>query len=291
MDTISIVVDIYRQLLVQLKNGVIPISLRTSAIVGTVQDDPFDNWIEMNIRKVLPENYEVVHSGSLTTPDIVIRNKSNGSLLGLEIKKLIQMPNGKDPRGLTIDYNSCLPCGSALIKIGKETVVIPCFYLFALLSNDSSSIVSLILMDGDFLNYDFNLHKKAKFANITEYKHGPYGEGSIRHRRMYTYPNPLNYKLEFFHLRQIIVAKKQDFEKASELGNITEVIIREDIFKNSFYYLIKDETKAEQKNVKINELPVLTNVFKDCKNRKGKERSASMPFLEPLNNKENDKTD
>ena len=68
MDTLKIVIDIYRQLLVQLKDGVIPISLRTPSIVGTVQDDPFDNWIELNIRKVLPANYEVVHSGSLTTP-------------------------------------------------------------------------------------------------------------------------------------------------------------------------------------------------------------------------------
>ena len=54
-------------------------------------------------------------------------------------------------------------------------------------------MVTTILMDGDFLNYDFELHKDAKYANQSEYDHGPYGEGSIRHRRMYTYPNPLNY--------------------------------------------------------------------------------------------------
>ena len=155
MNSIQIVERIYVELSTKVSKGVIPIFLRPPSLVGTVQDDPFDRWVGDEIKRVLPE-IEVFHAGKLTTPDIVLRHKPSNSLLGLEVKKLIQQANGKDPRGLTIDYNSCLPCGKALVKVGPDTVEIPCFYLFALLSNDSSSMVTSILMDGDFLNYDFD---------------------------------------------------------------------------------------------------------------------------------------
>ena len=80
------------------------------------------------------------------TPDLIIRDRISGLCIGLEIKKLIQKQTGADSRGLTIDYNSCLPCGSTLIKIGNDTIVIPCYYLFALLNYESTHIVSLILL-------------------------------------------------------------------------------------------------------------------------------------------------
>ncbi len=173
--------------------------------IGTVQDDPFDKWIEQELRNCLPSNMEIFHSGALTTPDLVIRDMNSGVIVGLEIKKLIQKTNGSDSRGMTIDYNSCLPCGSAMIRVGAETIVIPCFYFFALLDCWSKNIVTLIVMDGGFLNYDFDLHKESKYSNYTEYNHGPYAEGSVRHRKMYTYPNPLNAKITEFHLRQILI--------------------------------------------------------------------------------------
>lgn len=284
MDSINIVLELYRHLISQLDNGNIPVDLRSKNIIGTVQDDPFDHWIEENIKESLPDNFEIFHSGSLTTPDIIIRDKDTGAILGLEIKKLIQKENGADPRGMTIDFNSSLPCGTTLIKIGEETIEIPCFYLFALLNVNSDAIVTLIIMDGDFLNYDFNLHKKAKFANISEYNHGPYGEGSVRHRRMYTYPNPLNWKLSFFHLRHIVVAKKHDLEVAKETSYSSEIIVRDDIYDNSFFYLIKDETRGDLKNVDFEKIPLLKDVFAACKARTEKERSASLPVLPPLEN-------
>lgn len=284
MNSINIVLELYRHLISQLDNGKIPVDLRSKNIIGTVQDDPFDHWIEENIKESLSDNFEIFHSGSLTTPDIIIRAKDTGAILGLEIKKLIQKENGADPRGMTIDFNSSLPCGTTLIKIGEETIEIPCFYLFALLNVDSDSIVTLIIMDGDFLNYDFNLHKKAKFANISEYNHGPYGEGSVRHRRMYTYPNPLNWKLSFFHLRHIVVAKKHDLEVVKETSYSSEIIVRDDIYDNSFFYLVKDETRDEFKNVDFEKIPVLKDVFAACKARTEKERSASLPVLPPLEN-------
>lgn len=183
-------------------------------------------------------------------------------------------------RGMTIDYNSCLPCGSTLIKIGAETIIIPCYYLFALLDIKSSNIVTLIILDGDFLNYDFELHKESKYANITEYNHGPYGEGSVRHRRMYTYPNPLNSKISEFHLRQIFIAKKPELEKIKEDKNITEEIIRADKYGNSFFYYLKDETIGSKSSK--GSLKTLTDIFDACKLRTPKERTASIPSIPKL---------
>ncbi len=258
----------------------IPIDLRARAVVGTVQDDPFDAWVELEIRNALPNTFEIFHSGSLTTPDLIVRDKTSGTIVGLEVKKLIQKANGSDSRGMTIDYNSCLPCGSTMIKIGAETIIIPCFYLFALLDSASSNIVTLIMLDGDFLNYDFELHKASKYSNFTEYNHGPYGEGSVRHRKMYTYPNPLNSKISDFHLRQILIAKKNDLEKIKQDKGISEAVIRTDKFGNAFHYYLKDETKAAISSK--GRLKTLTDIFDACKMRSPKERTASIPSIPKL---------
>jgi len=280
MTELDVILQIYRALISKNTKKGVPVDMRVKSLVGTVQDDPFDSWIEVEIKNALPDSFEVFHSGTLTTPDLVIRDKKTGNTVGLEIKKLIQKSNGSDSRGLTIDYNSCLPCGSTLIKIGDETIIIPCFYLFALLDIDSKNIVTLILLDGDFLNYDFELHKESKYSNYTEYNHGPYGEGSVRHRKMYTYPNPLNSKISEFHLRQILVAKKIDLEKIKATNSITEQIIRVDKFGNSFYYYLKDE--ANSKKTKGN-LKTLTDIFDACKLRTPKERTAAIPTIPQLN--------
>ncbi len=280
MTELDIILQIYRALISKNKKKGIPVDMRVKSIVGTVQDDPFDTWIEVEIKNALPNTFEVFHSGTLTTPDLVIRDKKTGNTVGLEIKKLIQKSNGSDSRGLTIDYNSCLPCGSTLIKIGEETIIIPCFYLFALLDIESKNIVTLILLDGDFLNYDFELHKESKYSNYTEYNHGPYGEGSVRHRKMYTYPNPLNSKISEFHLRQILVAKKTELEKIKATNSVTEQIIRVDKYGNSFYYYLKDETNSKTTK---GDLKTLTDIFDACKQRTPKERTAAIPSIPPLN--------
>lgn len=180
---LEVINTLYQSLISKISNNGIPVDLRPNEVVGTVQDDPFDCWMENLFKELLPDNLEIFHAGKLTTPDLIIRDKKSNTIIGLEIKKLIQQRDGKDSRGLTMDYNSCLPCGHTLVKIGKDTVVIPCYYLFALLNPDSTEIITLIMMDGDFLNYDFELHKESKYSNFTEYNHGPFGEGSVRHRK------------------------------------------------------------------------------------------------------------
>ena len=277
MNAIQIVERIYTEFSARIERGVIPISMRAPSLIGTVQDDPFDSWVGNEIKEFLPD-VEVFCTGKLTTPDIVLRHKPSNSILGLEVKKLIQRVNGKDPRGLTIDFNSCLPCGKALVKIGQDTVEVPCFYLFALLQIDSTSIVTSILMDGDFINYDFDLHKEAKYANQSEYGHGPYGEGSVRHRRMYTYPNPLNYKMSFFHLRHILVVKQHDLSTLAtrEVG-CTDLIIRDDKYQNSFHYVVIDDLKSCP--LPINQIPVRRDIFQACRSRRPRDRTAAMPRL------------
>jgi hypothetical protein len=131
-------------------------------------------------------------------------------------------------------------------------------------------------MHGDFINYDFNLHKNAKVANQTEYNHGPYGEGSVRHRAMYTYPNPLNHKLKCFHTRKVFVTKQLDCEKLKLSHLVTEVVSREDIYKNTFYYNIIDNGKKDD-SVKPE---LITDIFAGCKARVARTRSSgSIPTL------------
>lgn len=278
MEELKIIDTIYNALVGNRSLKGIPIHLRSRSTVGTVQDDPFDIWISHEITSALPPSFEVFHSGSLTTPDLIIRDKDSGTLVGLEIKTLIQKSNGSDSRGLTIDYNSSLPCGSAMIKLGNDTIVIPCYYLFALLDNSSRYIVTLIIMDGDFLNYDYDLYKEAKYANYTEYGHGPYNEGSVRHRKMYTYPNPLNSKISEFFLRMILVAKKSNFDKLSDSQHISEQIVRSDRFGNDFYYYLKDVNNLNNPST----LDTLKDIFDECKKRKPKARTAAMPTIPPL---------
>ena len=275
----DIILAIYRALISHNTANGIPVKLRPVSLVGSVQDDPFDCWIEEEIRRTLSDSFEVFHSGQLTTPDLVIRDKNTGLVVGLEIKKLIQNNKGKDPRGMTLDYNSCLPCGKAMVKVGGDTIIVPCYYLFALLSPMSDRIITLIILDGDFINYDFELHKEAKYSNYTEYSHGPYGEGSVRHRKMYTYPNPLNSQLEMFHLHQLLVVKKSSLEMRPEAQNVKEQIIRTDKYGNSFYYSLVDETNSENKPKR---LVTLTNIFDACKQRKPKERVAYIPEIPKL---------
>lgn len=277
MSELEIIDAIYMAIVANRSKIGIPIHLRTRSVVGTVQDDPFDNWISDEIKVALNDQVEVFHSGTLTTPDLIIRDKRTGTLVGIEVKTLIQKANGSDPRGLTMDYNSSLPCGSAMIKQGKDTVIIPCYYLFALLDTASRYIVTLIIADGDFLNFDIDLYKAAKYANYTEYEHGPYAEGSVRHRRMYTYPNPLNSRIAELHARMVLIAKKASFDKLGDRSFLTEQIIRVDKHNNEFFYLLKDVTIPAQK--KTRSLPTLLDIFKDCKKRQPKERTAAMPII------------
>ena len=255
-----------------------------------VQDDPFDWWAQDQVIAALggrTGGFEIAHAGSLTTPDLVIRERAAYAYLGLEVKKLDRKDSGSDARGLTLDYNSCLPCGTTLIKVDGAATQIPCFYLFCLLDKKQTEIATLILMDGDFINYDFNLHKKSKVSNVSEYRHGPYGEGSVRHRAMYTYPNPLNSKLGFFHLRFVIVMMALDVKRLQLCRQVTDHIEREDVFGNKFIYEVVDFTRKPRSDVAEDDcstaadIPIHRDVFRACKVRESKERTPAYVEVSP----------
>jgi len=283
MTATEIITFIYDSLISTRQDGGIPVKLRPKSIVGTVQDDPFDCWVGEELRKILPKSFDIYHSGSLTTPDIIIRDRESQQIVGLEIKKLIMSANGRDPRGLTMDYNSSLPCGRAFVKIGDETIVVPCFYLFALLDTNSRNIVTMLLLDGDFLNYDLELYKEAKYSNYSEYNHGPYGEGSVRHRKMYTYPNPLNSRIQDFYGQFLLIVKKADALSYIPMDFVHKQFIRTDKHDNSFYYYAVDKVsphRSEDEGIET-----IRDIFKDCKMRKGKERTAYIPIIPVMEEK------
>lgn len=54
MTTLEMVLMIYRGLISKCKGREIPVRLRAKRIVGTVQDDPFDCWMQNEIKSSLP---------------------------------------------------------------------------------------------------------------------------------------------------------------------------------------------------------------------------------------------
>jgi hypothetical protein len=96
---------------------------------------------------------------------------------------------------------------------------------------------------------------------------------------MYTYPNPLNYKLSFFHLRHILVIKKHDLSATGLPLSCTDIVLRDDKYNNTFHYIVIDNTTKSE--LAIDKLPVRSDVFRASKDRKPRERVASMPKLEP----------
>lgn len=251
-----------------LRNGdKIPITLRPLTTTGTVQDDPFDEWFGETLDKLIPE-FEVIHSGPLTTPDIILRDRTTSEIIGIEVKKVDEQVGGKDSRGLTLDYNSCVPCGKMKIKIGNNISIIKTYYFFGLISYEKSYLVSSCLMDGDFLNYDFELHLQGKYLNTSQYGHGPYGEGSVRGRAMYNYPNPMNTELKNFYKKHSLVINNELVYQIQESGlNLYANIERKSIDGTVFHYsqFVRDP---------VLDVETIVDIFKKCRDRKEKKRSA-----------------
>lgn len=269
MSHITIARRVFQTISATAQNGKIPIKLRPLSTTGTVQDDPFDQWFCELIANKIPE-FEVIHSGALTTPDVIIRDRTTREIIGIEVKKVDSDHNGKDSRGLTLDYNSCIPCGQMKIIIGGKESKIKTFYFFGLVSQDQTHLISSVLMDGDFLNYDFDLHIQGKYANTSQYGHGPYGEGSVRGRAMYNYPNPLNVKIKTFHQKHSFVIKdEQTYQMDDSQLYESAKIERKDIKDGVINY-------TQFITQKPNVVDAVEDIFAGCKTRKPKKRTAYM---------------
>ena len=267
MSHISIAKKIFLTLTEIIESGQLPVTIRPLSTTGTVQDDPFDQWFGELLEKHIPE-FEVTHSGPLTTPDIIVRDRESREIIGIEVKKIDSDESGKDSRGLTLDYNSCIPCGQMQIKIGGKESRIKTFYFFGLLSFDKKHLISSSLIDGDFLNYDFDLHLQGKYLNTSQYGHGPYGEGSVRGRAMYNYPNPMNVNIPTFHKKHSFIIKDEyiyqmDESSLYESSKIERKDIKGEVINYTQY------TQEPTQNIEN-----ITEIFSACKKRKPRKRKA-----------------
>lgn len=147
------------------------------------------DWIESQ----LEGKYQITKQGRNSHPDYIL--SSGDQAEGLEVKSLEnQRGDNRDPSRVPcrsdVDFNSCVPCG--LIKLKDKKL--RCYYAFVLYESDPISDlhvsgIALALVDGNFLNRDFDL--AAGHLNISKGGFGSYGDAFIRTRKMYRFPNPL----------------------------------------------------------------------------------------------------
>ncbi len=142
----------------------------------------------------------VLWQSLLEHPDLVIER--DGACLGIECKSLrasTQFTETGDgiPCRTTIDFNSTVPCGREKFK-GKFEVYahlkdrpLVTFYALRLYGSvdGEDRVISFVLVDGNYINRDFELHRTHR--NISRSGFGSYGDGKIRERKMYLFPNPL----------------------------------------------------------------------------------------------------
>jgi len=242
----------------------------------TTQDDPFDRWVASILKGVGIEHREIFTGGSLTHPDIVVRYKidSEVSYLGIEVKKLNANEKGTDPRGMTIDYNSTIPCGKFRVYTPRgDSFDIKGYYIFALLDHRVESlernILSFVFADGDLLNDDFELYLDSKTRNESEYNHGPYGEGSVRGRNMYLYPNPLDSKIFAFSGKVSLVHTDPDLHLNFPLRKIYRVRRPKLNGSENVFYIYRHTNSPEQ----FPDSPSDIGLFEKCTKRSKKKRS------------------
>lgn len=136
----------------------------------------------------------------LEHPDAVLERER--VRLGVECKSLeasagfVESDSGV-PCRTTIDFNSTVPCGRERYK-GKflpyaslRGQPLRLFYALGLYgeAEDESRVLSFLLVDGNYINRDYRLHEE--HLNISRGGVGSYGDGRIRERKMYIFPDPL----------------------------------------------------------------------------------------------------
>jgi hypothetical protein len=142
----------------------------------------------------------VVWQSLLEHPDLVVERE--GVQLGVECKSLeasagfVESGSGV-PCRTTIDFNSTVPCGQERYKgkfqryLGLKGQPLRIFYALGLYGEveDENRVLSFLLVDGNYINRDYRLHEEHR--NISRGGFGSYGDGRIRERKMYIFPNLL----------------------------------------------------------------------------------------------------
>ncbi|KZE50080.1 hypothetical protein AV540_14140 [Brevibacillus parabrevis] len=128
----------------------------------------FSDWFEDGL-----DEYSIQKLGANAHPDLII----NG--VGFELKSL--RANGQ------IQFNSTIPCGG--FRHGE--VAGECYYAVARYTTERNYgyLEDFTICDGDFFNH--NRERAFAHHNEQETGFGDYGDGVVRHRKMYSFPSPL----------------------------------------------------------------------------------------------------
>lgn len=147
--------------------------------------DPFVEYIENNLLKKIEAEHIVAPPH--ISPDLAFYQDPKKDLFGIEVKT-------SKSRSGDINFNSTPPCGKIVVSIDGKDAIVPCYYLFVQLNQieeEKYDISSMMLIDGDFINSDFDLYMKAIGVREKKIDLGSYGDGMDRQRPMFVFPNPL----------------------------------------------------------------------------------------------------
>lgn len=146
------------------KSGVSPL------IYQKGKDEQFSEWFVGNIKQLIEKKYGVNEH-----PDYVMKES-----VGMELKSF-------EGNKKSIEFNSTMPCGGFRHK-GDEG---ECYYAVASYKKEREYgyMTSFCICDGDYFNHD----REFAFSQSTETvkEIGSYGDGSVRYRPFFNFPNPL----------------------------------------------------------------------------------------------------
>lgn len=131
-------------------------------------DELFSDWFEDGL-----EGYNILKLGANSHPDVIVDG------VGIELKSL--------KTNSQIQFNSTIPCGG--FRHGGHSG--ECYYAVARYTSDRNYgyLEDFTICDGDFFNHNREL--AFSHANEQQTGFGDYGDGVVRHRKMYSFPSPL----------------------------------------------------------------------------------------------------
>jgi len=151
--------------------------------------DPFVEYLEKEVLIKLKKIKYIVAPLHIS-PDLAFYEEENklDNIFGIEVK------TSKNKSG-DINFNSTPPCGKIIIEVDEKEETVSSYYLFVQLSpldeENSFEIGTMMLIDGDFINSDFDLYLEAIGIREKRIDLGSYGDGMDRQRPMFVFPNPL----------------------------------------------------------------------------------------------------
>ncbi|MBM7580809.1 hypothetical protein [Jeotgalibacillus terrae] len=130
--------------------------------------EKFSDWFEDGL-----ETYTIQKLGANAHPDLIVDG------VGVELKSL--------KTNSQIQFNSTIPCGG----FSHGDISGECYYAVARYSTDRDFgyLQDFTICDGDFFNHD--REKAFSHLNAQETGFGDYGDGVVRHRKMYSFPSPV----------------------------------------------------------------------------------------------------